>query len=393
MKSLPRKKNIYVALNAAYEHQRGIQRGILRFALAEPSWRLMNVAHEGQLGHEFRRVEKVDGVIGNFSDIDAEGEALRLVRLRGIRAVVSVSARSPVALVPRIIPDDERVGALAAEFFLQSPFRHFAYYAGGMQPPHWAAVRRGRAFRDRLARDGYVCRELEAGTLFGRDPDWPKPCALFVFNTHEARVVLESLLLQDVLVPEEVALLGVDQDPWQQQLSPLSLSAVVLDTERIGFQAAALLKRLMEGETVPSDHEESVPPLRIDVAASTEATECPDEFVGRALALIRRDIARLSSVEDCALLVGASRRKLERRTRAALGKTVYAVMQSARVDYAKRLLLETDLKLADVAAAAGFADGRMLSVVFQQFAGEAPSSFRRRAGAHPSARQRNRGGQ
>lgn len=379
MKPLSRKKNIYVALNAAYEHQRGIQRGILRFALAEPSWRLMNVAHEGQLGHEFRRVEEVDGVIGNFSDIDAEGEALRLVRSRRIRAIVSVSARSLESDVPRVIPDDKSVGRQAADFFLRRRYRHFAYYPGGMDPPHGAAVRRGEAFRERLAQEGYACRTLTAKTIFGCDLELPKPCAVFVFNTHEARVLLESLLLRDVLVPEEVAILGVDQDPWQQQLSPMPLSAVVLDAERIGFQAAGLLKRSLAGEAVPTGFEERIPPLRIDPAASTEAAECADSFVGRALALIRRDIAHLHSVDDCAAIVGASRRKLERRTRAALGKTVHAVMQSARVDYTKRLLLETDLKLADVAAAAGFADGRMLSVVFQRIAGESPSSFRRRA--------------
>lgn len=380
MKPLPRKKNIYIALNAAYEHQRGIQRGILRFALAEPTWRLMNVAHEGQLGHEFRRVEEIDGVIGNFSDIDAEGEALRLVRRRGIRSIVSVSARSVETDVPRVIPDDSLVGRQAAEFFLRRRYRHFVYYPGGMDPPHGAAVRRGRAFRERLAQDGFRCLELTAETIFGSALDLPKPCAVFVFNTHEARVLLESLLLRDVLVPEEVALLGVDQDPWQQRLSPLPLSSVVLDPEQIGFRAADLLKRMMLGERVPADFEERIPPLRIDAAASTEAAVCADPFVGRALALIRRDIARLHSVDDCAALVGASRRKLERRAQAALGKTVHTIMQSARVDYTKRLLQETDLKLADVAAAAGFADGRMLSLTFRRVAGESPSSFRRRAG-------------
>ena len=163
MKPLPRKKNIYIALNAAYEHQRGIQRGILRFALAEPTWRLMNVAHEGQLGHEFRRVEEIDGVIGNFSDIDAEGEALRLVRRRGIRSIVSVSARSVETDVPRVIPDDSLVGRQAAEFFLRRRYRHFVYYPGGMDPPHGAAVRRGRAFRERLAQDGFYVPGIDSG--------------------------------------------------------------------------------------------------------------------------------------------------------------------------------------------------------------------------------------
>ncbi|MCD8483283.1 MAG: AraC family transcriptional regulator [Verrucomicrobia bacterium] len=106
--------------------------------------------------------------------------------------------------------------------------------------------------------------------------------------------------------------------------------------------------------------------------------QCGDPFVGRALSLIRRDIANLHSVDQCATLVGASRSKLERRVRSALGRTVHDIMQSARVDYAKRLLLETDIKLTDVASAAGFADGRMLSVVFARVCGESPSTFRRR---------------
>lgn len=378
MKPLPAKKNIYVALNAAYEHQRGIQRGILRFALARPAWRVINVAHEGQMGHEFFRLQTVHGVIGNFSQIDAEGESLALVRRKGIPCVVSVSARSAAPVVPRVVSDDAAVGTLAAEFFLQRGFRHFAYYPGGMQPPHGAAVVRGAAFTRRLQQSGHACLQLRNSDVFGPTFTLPKPCAVFVFNTHEARVLLESLLLRDVLVPEDVAILGVDHDPWQQQLSPLSISAVILNAEETGFQAALLLERLMTGAHPDAPCEHKVGPLRIEVAASTEANQCSDPFVARALSLIRRDIAGLHSVEQCAALAGASRSKLERRVRAALGKTVHDLMQNARVEYCKRLLLETDLKLTDIAEAAGFADGRMLSIVFQRVTAETPSAFRRR---------------
>ncbi|MCD8483285.1 MAG: substrate-binding domain-containing protein [Verrucomicrobia bacterium] len=221
MKSIPSRKNIYVALNAAYEHQRAIQRGILRYALAQPSWRLLNIAHEGELGHEFMRLRQVDGVIGNFSEIDVEHESLQLVQRRGISAVVGVSARAASAPVPRVVSDDAAAGAMAAQFFLQRQFRHFAFYAGGMQPPHHAAVLRGQAFEQFLRQAGRDCLQLQSKDLYGSDFSLPRSCGIFVFNTHEARVLLEALLLRDVLIPEDVAILGVDHEPWQQQLSPL----------------------------------------------------------------------------------------------------------------------------------------------------------------------------
>jgi LacI family transcriptional regulator len=377
MKPLPRKKHICVSLKVAFEHQRGILRGINRFALSEPTWRVIFIGHEGGM-EELERIGEVDGVIGNFSSVGHQAEAWAAARAVVGNRLVGISGLAPVTDVPRVLSDEEAVGRMAAAFFLEKGYRHFGYYHLGPGSQHGSSNKRSAAFCSALAEHGHDCRFLDAKTVYGPDFQLPEPCAVFAFNLDEARVLIDALFLRGIHVPEQVAVLGVDLDPLQQELSPIPLSTIRLDAPGIGFAAAALLKRIMAGEAVPAGHETLIAPVGVEEAASTEVLHCEDPLVNKALSLIRHEIAHLGTVTECAARIGTSRRKLERRFRIVLGKSVYDTMQAARVDYTKRLLVETELSLTAIAETAGYGDGRMLSVVFRRATGETPSAFRKR---------------
>jgi LacI family transcriptional regulator len=170
---------------------------------------------------------------------------------------------------------------------------------------------------------------------------------------------------------------GNDRDPAKCQMCAPTVSAIEVPTERVGYEAAALLDRLMAGE--PPRGPCLVPPSGVvAVRQSTDTSALPDRDVRDAVRLLRERAAQRVRVSDVADELLVSRRSLERRFRAALGVTPHQVLLAARVDLAKRLLLETSLTTDRVARAAGLNSASYLNHVFRRAAGMTPARFRAR---------------
>jgi LacI family transcriptional regulator len=378
MPTVPTKRLIGVKLHAAFEHQRAALRGIRRYALEHPAWRLALVAYGGRLEEAGTFETGVAGFIGSFRAQGRHADDLALAQRLAPGRVVGLSSWERELAIPRVVTDNVAVGRMAAEFLLESGYRHFAYVGDNNQPEHAASAERGEAFRDCLAALGQDCRLCGFKELFEPDFALPVPCAVLAFNDTVARILIEQLLERGVPVPEQAAVLGVDDDPLERDICAVPLSSIRLDGERIGYAAARLLDALIDGAARRDPVVMRIAPLGVMERASTGAHVSDDPLLLRALHRIRTEIPHLRTVEDALALAGSSRRALERRFRKALGQGIYEVMQEARVEYAKRLLVETDLKLIDLAAAAGFGDSRMLSVLFRRHTGETPSAYRRR---------------
>ncbi len=308
---------------------------------------------------------------------------------RGI-PVVDLSICHPEIDLPRIVGDHEAIGRLAAEHFIERHFRHAAFFA-----KDWTNVERLRlgGFRRAWVESGHdepftwVWRREGAERRYD---DWnalnawlaskfavaPKPLALFAFNDNNAALALEAALATGFSVPEEIAILGVDDEALIVENQSVPLSSVRHDLRGIGVEAAALLNRLMEGGK-PPDAPVLVPPLGVAVRRSTDVVAVSSPTIRRALALIREHLSDAYGVCELAAELGVSRATLSRLFSAEMESAPSIEFLRQRVVHAKVLLATTDSPVKAIAAACGFCDAAHLTNVFRRETGITPRAFRK----------------
>lgn len=205
----------------------------------------------------------------------------------------------------------------------------------------------------------------------------PRPIAIFASNDVPARELAEICRLVGLHVPEDVALLGVDDDKLECGLAFPPLSSVAIPSERVGFEAAQMLSRLMSGHRVACDRI-TLPPESIVVRQSSDIVAVEDPDVGRALRYIRQHATKQIGVEDVLREVAVSRRKFERDFQRIIHRTIFAEIRRIRIEKTQRLLATTDLSMPAIAAQSGFEGARRLAVIFGQTTGMTPTEYRSR---------------
>ena len=212
----------------------------------------------------------------------------------------------------------------------------------------------------------------------------PHPVGLLVANDARALLVLEACRTAGLRVPDDVAVLGVDNDDLVCRLTSPTLSSIDHGARRIGQQAAALLDRLMDGEPAP------VEPVRVQPEGvverqSTDTLAVADPALARAVLLVRRRAFEGIGVGDILKDVPMSRRHLELEFKRLLGRTPHEEMQRIRMTRAAQLLETTDLAMPEIAAHCGVSYASQLTVQFRRFSGLTPTAYRkaRRAGSAP----------
>jgi LacI family transcriptional regulator len=330
-----------------------------------------------------------DGIIARV-DSPRIAAALR----RTGRPVVDVSAERDASEFPRVSVDNAAVSRLAAEHLVARGFRHFAYF--GDEQFLWSRER-GRELRRRLAETGRPCAEF-AGRARGVRPgsdgeiramaDWladqPRPLGVFACYDGRARHVLEACQLRGWAVPDEIAVLGVDNDEVLCELCTPPLSSVQPNARRTGFEAAELLSRMMRGE-LPGRLTRRVEPVRVVERQSTDTVAVADSKVAAAVRFIREHVGDGIDVGDVLRAVPMSRTLLERKFEAALGRSPHREILQQRIARARHLLAESEVSVAVVAELAGFGDASYLSVVFRRETGESPRAYRLRQRASTAA--------
>jgi LacI family transcriptional regulator len=311
--------------------------------------------------------------------------------------VVDLSGGLPEAGFPRIRSDEEAVGRLAAEHLLRRGFHNFAFC--GFNGTDWSDLRRN-SFARRVAEAGFDCQTFqnpgtsrapadldyeEHGELHERElmiwlQSLPKPCGVMACNDARGRQVLTCCREVSVAVPDEVAVIGVDKDEIFCELSDLPLSSVILNTQQIGFEAAALLAALMAGKGVETPST-VVQPVGVMARQSTDVLAIDDRHIAAALRHIREHACNGLDVESLLKVVPLSRSVLERRFSKILGKSPKTEILRVRLDRVRRLLAESDLTLAEVAEKAGFEHPEYMSRLFKKKMGITPGEFRRRSGS------------
>ena len=203
----------------------------------------------------------------------------------------------------------------------------------------------------------------------------PKPIGLMACNDMRGQQVLNACRAVGVLVPDDVAVIGVDNEEVLCDLSDPPLSSVVPNTEKVGYEAAALLDEMMNGKK-PLPHRYFVQPKGVVVRRSTEVLAIEDRQIAVAARFIREHTCDGIDVSDVVRLVGCSRSTLERRYEKVTGHSPKHDILRFRLNRAKQLLAETDFSLAYIAEKIGFAHSEYFNRIFKKKIGMTPAQFR-----------------
>jgi LacI family transcriptional regulator len=317
-------------------------------------------------------------------------------------ALVSVTVDRSANGIASVCLEEERIATLAAEHLLSTGLRQVSTFRYDESP---FAVERERAFVERALSSGaMVAPGWGAGSLHPNERHehpaalvaWlrglPRPCGIFTCTDGWGRAVARYARAAGLRVPEDLALIGADNDELECELIAPPLSSVVVPWQELGRRAAALVQRALSGAAIAGERE-VVAPVGVFARRSTEVLAIDDELVAKAVRWIHANADRRLTVPAVAKAVASGRQRLERRFRAVLDRTVQEEIRRAHVEAARRLLVTTRLSIAEVARRSGFTNAALLSVAFQREIGTPPSAYRRRAREASSAgTQGDRGG-
>ena len=359
-------------------------RGIHEFAHQEANW-LFQIEPYGR--HEPLRMPQGwtgDGIIARINHFDLAEE----IRSSGIPAVNVSWYDHPGPNIARCTISEAETGQLAANYLLSGGFTRFAYC--GPLDRHDYQDRLADSFQAALANEQHEFHRYEpaAGTTaklpwdqqLASMVEWltglPKPVAVLCWCAARGRQVLEACHYANLRVPDDVAVLGGEYDELMQDISNPPLSTIEQPAERIGFEAAQLLARMMRGDTPPGEPI-FISPTRVNVRQSTDILAVDDPLVRRAVEYIRQYATAGIRVSDIVNELLVARRRLEQRFAKTIHRTPAEEIRRVRVEEAKRLLVQTDLKMAQIAEQCGFGHQDRFSRMFRRAVDKTPSEYRR----------------
>lgn len=299
---------------------------------------------------------------------------------------------------PSLGPDDDAVALLAFEHLAERGFRHFGF-AGLARGEHLAMDARADCFVRLASSSGLPCEVFHfARRRPGSQPiqirqitRWlkalPKPLAVMACNDDSGLFVLQACRQAGILVPDEVAVIGVGNDDCLCDLALPSLSSVDLDPQRIGYEAARALDALMASRGLKCLHW-TMPPRGVVARASTDVLATADQRLIQAVRFIREQACGPLRTSDVLRAVHMSRAALEPRFKATLGRTIHQEIQRVRLLRVQELLLGSNAPLKQIAMQAGFHSPEYMMRVFHRFTGQTPGEYRKAAGR--TARRPNR---
>ena len=353
--------------------------GIARYA-REHDWNLMI---QDRLGYH-PLAWNGDGVIATIRSDPVTFSCISRLMKRGV-PVVDLTISRPDVAVPRVTSDHTAIGRLAAEHFRERNFRNAVWFSAG-----WGAV---HAMRFKGLQEGLERTPLKwvlAESLpTSRQNDWssftkwlrgafaaaPKPVAALTYDEADGARLLNAALELDISVPEELAILTIGDNRTICENQSVPLSSIDQNLERGGYEAAALLDRLMSGQRPPKKPI-LVPPLGVIVRRSTEVIAVSDPTVRKAMEFISKRLAQPIGSPQIADALGIRRPVLDTLFREHLCHSVGEEIRRQRFARAKLLLETTNMSVAAIAAETGYCSPSHLANTFRDATGVSPRAWR-----------------
>lgn len=370
---------ILVVLNTSDAWSRGILRGFMA-AAHERGWMLLHYHPSSDVKWLRDEWSPAAAVIGSEPGSEAIAELARL-------PVVTVTIDRTAEGCASVCPDEERIAILALEHLIERGFRHVTTFRYDESP---FAVARERAFTARARAAGVgvtpgwgsddlvpAPRDERPAAMLAWVRALPRPCGIFTCTDGWGRAVARYARAAGLRVPEDLALVGVDNDVLECELMLPPLSSVMVPWQEVGRSAAQLVQRALSGDSIGGQRL-TVEPIGVMARRSSAVLAIDDPIVAKAVTWIHANADRRLTVPMIARAVAAGRQQVERRFRRALDRTVQQEIRRAHVEMAKRLLETTRVGLPEVAKRSGFTSAALLSVAFQRELGMPPGAYRRR---------------
>ena len=380
-------RHIALLIESSRSYGRGLLSGVATYIRAHGGW---SVRHQEMSINastpRWLRDWQGDGILARI-------ETPAMVKTIGELGIPTVDLRcwNKIQGVPRIDTDDHATVALSVDHLRDRGFRRFAY-CGFAEIDY--SVRRLRIFRDYLNRFGiqpsvYESRGSLNPTTTGAElrgmldasgvTRWlkqlEKPVGLLASNDIRAQHVLQCCLDAEIAVPDDVAVVGVDNDDVICPLCLPGLSSVEPDTQAIGYQAAALLDDMMNGGAAPKK-KILVAPKRVVVRRSSDVVPVEDRSIATAYRYLREHACDGISVEDVLQTAAMSRRTLERRMQKYFGRSPAELIAEIRLARIKQLLEETNFPLRKIARLTGYVHQEHMAMFFRKQVGLPPGKYR-----------------
>jgi len=382
MEKLPQ---VVLLLESSRGAGRALLRGFANYARHHGPWAFN--WEPGGLNEIWPRLSRLDAQ-GVFL---RDGKHIRKVLALGIPTVVVGHRKEDFPGVAHVVTDSESAGRLAAEHLLGCGFKYFAFC--GPSRIRWSAARR-QSFERRLKQSGRKVHFFNVPAE-GHKTSWktehavmgrwlkslPKPVGVMACNDDMAHHLVESCKTARLHVPDQVGIIGVDNDELVCELSSPTISSVAINFERAGYESARLLDGWMRRGKISRPPKIDAPATRVISRLSTDILAVEDAQLLKALRFIRDHARENINVADAVRASGLSRRALENRFRLELGRSILGEIRRIRVDLIAQMLMETDLPVADIAGALGYEN---LQHIARYFRGEKHMSlmaFRKRHGS------------
>lgn len=386
---MSRRMRIALLIESSRAYGRGLLRGIAAYAI-RAQWALFHqdrglsedVPHWLQDWHG-------DGIIAR---LDSQ-HLVRKIKEKGL-PTVDLRGAYHVEGVPTINSHQQAVARMAADHLLERNFQHFAFcgFAGvdysEQRCLHFVEYLAGQGYQVSVYENPWRRRaastpDTEAKALLAERSlgEWlrqlPKPVGLMASNDIRAQQVMRVCAEQGISIPDEVAVIGVDNDDLLCELCSPSLSSVEPDTKTIGYNAAALLNEMLQGRVPPAEAP-PVYPLRVVARQSTDVVAIAEADVAAAVRFIREHACEGIAVHDVLDHVQVSRSTLARRFRMYVGRSAKAEILRVRLQRVQQLLRSTNCSLAEIAELTGFGYPANLSNAFWHETGQTPGQYRTR---------------
>jgi LacI family transcriptional regulator len=392
-----RQPTVALLIETSRAYGRGLCSGVAEYARNHGGWNFVLQERDLRGGiPDWLPAWRGDGIICRLSD-----PALAETLSKAGCPVIDLYGRIRHPSIPFLDTDAGAVAEMASRFFIDAAFDRFAFCGF---PGLWFSDERCLALVEHLQGFGFGCDVYQPPPGLGSEdvaareslhPEgsehlaaWvaalPERCAILACNDVRAQQLLTVAARIGRRIPEDLAVMGVDDDELICELTNPRLTSIRPDTGALGYQAARWLDLLMRGRPLPA-HQLLLPPLRVHERASTDVIASEDPVFVRAVRFIRSHAGSVTDARAVVAAAGCSRSTLESRFRRLLGRSIRDEILRVRIRRSCVLLIETPMTLGQIATACGFATASHFSRLFKREMGMTPGEHRRQHRRPPTA--------